>query len=96
MARYDYQCLTCGEIQEISHPITDPAREELTCRCAPGTQPCRRLIALPAVHYDGWGFYRKDNLPADERYAYKHESRSGIQSELRERDRRIPDPSGDY
>ena len=96
MPRYDYRCDNCQRVQEVQHPYNDNALPYINCECSPAPQPCTRLIGAAPVHYDGWGFYLKDNLPAIERHAYKHEAMSGTQSDERERSRRIQDPHGEY
>ena len=92
MPRYDYKCLNCSRIQEVSHSMQEKL-DYVLCQCSPAPQPCDRLITTaPAVSLKGYGFYKKDNLSADEKYSYDHFDDSGTQSEMKAMDRKIKDP----
>lgn len=94
MPVYVYECLNCHERQEITHSIHDDALAYLLCVCSPAPQPGKRLIvSAPAVSLKGYGFYRKDNLPAGEKYSYDHFDDSGTQSEKKAMGRKIKDPT---
>lgn len=53
MPRYDYRCVSCGQVVEVTKTFAapDPTRHE---RCG-GT--LRRVFSAPAVKFRGDGFY---------------------------------------
>lgn len=94
MPRYDYQCLNCQRMQEISHSIHETPVAYVLCECSPAPQPCRRMITTaPAVALKGYGFHKKDNLSPDEKYSYDHFDESGTRSEEKAMGRKIKDAS---
>ena len=52
MPIYEYECKTCG-VYEISHKITEPARE----KCETCGSPIRRLISATNFALKGGGWY---------------------------------------
>jgi len=45
MPSYEYQCLSCGEITPIKHPITNPAQTKLYCPICGRIRSVERIIS---------------------------------------------------
>ncbi|MCK4817912.1 hypothetical protein KA005_19225 [bacterium] len=56
---YEYQCLSCGEIIPIKHPITNPARTLLYCPTCKRMRFVKRLISKTSFVLKG-GAWAKD------------------------------------
>ena len=56
MPRYDYQCLVCNLIEEVTHSVSGAVNPVLHC-----SQPMKKLIAVtPAIFRgNGWGKDKK-------------------------------------
>lgn len=89
MPRYDYQCDRCDHRTELRHGFDEDASGSACPQC-PGH--LARVIAMPVVHYKGYGFYATDTRSGDEKYAFDHFDGSGRNPELKTMERRIKDP----
>lgn len=64
MPTYEYECTKCGEVVELVHSITEPARRRLRkndpkpCDCNAAVK--RRIGTGGAVIFKGSGFYETD------------------------------------
>jgi putative FmdB family regulatory protein len=59
MPRYDYSCLKCKHIQEISHPMSGPT-QTLSCeKC--NSSKLEKIISSPYVRFDGPGWQTNDS-----------------------------------
>lgn len=56
MPRYDYKCAWCEETVEITHLISD----EPTIYCPKCVKVMTKGISIPAVSFNGPGFYSTD------------------------------------
>lgn len=54
---YQYRCVNCGRIIELTTNASDKLRPSITCDC--GGEMRKLLNAVP-VHYKGSGFYSTD------------------------------------
>ncbi|HUW43952.1 MAG TPA: zinc ribbon domain-containing protein [Bacillota bacterium] len=63
MPAYDYQCLTCGTINEVIHSIKDDALKQNHCPVCENVQPCSRKIVrnLCGVIFKGEGWTMKSS-----------------------------------
>jgi putative FmdB family regulatory protein len=59
---YDYLCSNCGERTEVIHGISEPGPRFCPACGADGT--LRKAFALPAVHFKGSGWAKKDRSSA--------------------------------
>lgn len=81
MPTYDYECSKCGEVFELFHSITDPARTKLLdtdpkgCEC---DAPISRLIGTGGgIIFKGSGFYQTDYRSDSYNKAAKADSEAG-------------------
>jgi len=59
MARYDYQCSSCGNVQEESHLMSGPT-EIIKCnKCK--SKKMEKIISAPYVRFDGPGWQTNDS-----------------------------------
>lgn len=65
MPIYDYTCSSCGTLTEVVHGIHDPAPRFCPACGAEGT--LTKAFALPAVHFKGSGWAKKDRASAARR-----------------------------
>ncbi len=61
MPLYTFQCTTCGTRFERAQHMTDQAMPE----CPAGHRTVRRVFTLPAVIFQGAGFYSTDHRRAE-------------------------------
>ena len=59
MPAYDYRCLTCGDIFEITRAAGDPA--PVACPACGGET--KRVFTPVGVHFKGSGFHNTDYRP---------------------------------
>ena len=88
MPRFDYQCLSCNEIFEVTRSFGD--KSESTCpKC--GSNETKKLITPPAIHFKGEGFYVTDSTKKVEKKEGKakdaKEKESGKRNEERGKDK---------
>ena len=66
MPAYDFKCMTCGDVTEVTRPSTDDS--PVSCAACGGQT--RRLFSPVGVHFKGSGFhatdYRKKGAPGSE------------------------------
>lgn len=56
MPTYDYTCANCGHVVEVIHGVHDPG--PTICPQCGGL--LRKRISLPAIHFSGTGWAKKD------------------------------------
>jgi putative FmdB family regulatory protein len=58
MPIYEYRCTSCGHRTDIVHGINDPG--PAFCPACGAEATMRKQFALPAIHYKGSGWAKKD------------------------------------
>ena len=56
MARYDYRCMHCGNVFEVTHGMTE--HPEVLCPVCGGG--CEKLFNAAGIEFKGSGFYKTD------------------------------------
>lgn len=69
MPIYDYVCSNCGQLTEVIHGIDAPGPRFCPACGAEGT--LRKTFALPAVHFKGSGWAKKDRSSSKSAVARK-------------------------
>ena len=60
MARYDYYCLACNKVVEVVRPMSEN-EPTAGCLCPACGERMVRQMTLPAIQFNGPGFYSTDN-----------------------------------
>jgi putative FmdB family regulatory protein len=71
---YDYLCSNCRERTEVIHGISDPGPRFCPACGAEGT--LRKAFALPAVHFKGSGWAKKDRSSSSSKARARSDSGS--------------------
>lgn len=58
MPAYEYKCVTCEHIEEISKPISEATTSELCKKC--GADMIKQFGTF-GIQFKGTGFYKTDN-----------------------------------
>jgi len=66
MPSYEYQCLSCGEIIPIKHPITDSAQAILYCPACERMRSVKRIISKTSFILKG-GTWAKDGYTREKK-----------------------------
>ena len=61
MPIYDYRCDHCGHVFSAVQSFSDEALE----KCPSCGKKPRRLLSMPAIVFNGSGWYKTDSRPAD-------------------------------
>lgn len=59
MPKFDFQCRNCSHVFEFARPFGSD--ENPTCPDCGNTET-EKMIALPAIHFKGEGFYKTDSV----------------------------------
>ena len=51
MAIYDYQCETCGNTQEESHPMSGPKEIIICSKC--NSKKIKKIVSIPYIRFIG-------------------------------------------
>ena len=78
MPTYDFQCAGCSHTFEFNRPFG--SRKIPPCpRC--GSAAVRKLIAPPAIHFKGKGFYKTDSQKPVKREEKKKEEKKEVKEQ---------------
>jgi len=59
MPKYDYRCMMCNEVTELSQPMSFAVEPQIKCGAC--GNPAQRLYSSPGAVFKGGGFYSTDN-----------------------------------
>ena len=86
MPTYDFQCAGCNHTFEFNRPFG--SRKIPPCpKC--GSTDVRKLIAPPAIHFKGKGFYKTDSQKPVQRGEKKKEEKKEEKKEAKEQPSKV-------
>jgi putative FmdB family regulatory protein len=56
MPLYEYQCVQCGEREEVIQRLSDPPHSQ----CSKCGGEMKKLVSAPAIQFKGSGWYKTD------------------------------------
>ena len=79
MPLYEYQCVQCGQREEIIQRLSDPPHTE----CGKCRGEMKRLLSAPAIQFKGSGWYKTDYATKPAASSTSSESKSDAKTETK-------------